>query len=365
MEKEISEEKTNEKTSLKDMYENSFGNKNIKVKSTKENKENTKTDSFTVEELKNYYFNFTSKYKEIYNSLEKIKTECELITNMDQDNKDKYTKKLNESEKEISSLKLDFDNNSMFLVSHDRNNYLNIIDELNSEVDQIKLILNPKKKFKFSNRKNENDGNQTSKNNEEKPIKKEIKNFYSDQDLVLSNLTQKILFEEVSNKTSLFIDDVSDSILIFKNKFKSLFIRNLKNSLLIVPLVSGGTHITGCEHSEIYLYTHQLRIHHCNYNTIYIHCISSPIIEHCTNMGFGDLHSINNLKSEISDFIKQIIEEENSNTNSNNSNKFKDIQDFQWLKNEKSPNYDIIPDISSDNKLNRKLCEFLNKKDEN
>ena len=48
--------------SLRDIYENSFVNKsnnniNNKLKSNKESKESTKTDSFNVEELKNYYPN--------------------------------------------------------------------------------------------------------------------------------------------------------------------------------------------------------------------------------------------------------------------------------------------------------------------
>jgi hypothetical protein len=359
---------SNDKTeSLRDIYENSFANKsnnniNNKLKSNKESKESIKTDSFTVEELKNYYFNFTSKYKEIMKSAEILKNDC--VNSLDSTLKEKYNLEIVGLEKEISNLKVDFDNNSMFLVSHDRNNYLNLIDELMSEIDQIKLILNPKKKFKFSNRKTENDNDSSVKVNQDIKVKKEVKNFYSEQDLVIENIKDQRIVQEVLNKANLFIDDVSNSVIIFKNSFKSLFIRNFKNSLLIVPLIGGGTHVTGCDSCEIYISTHQLRIHHCINTSFYIHTSSDPIIEFCSKLIFGDLQSILKLKSEsesddvnVIDIIKKILS--NDGLNSEN-NKYANIQDFQWLKNEKSPNFDIVSEIDFNSGLNKRLFDLIN-----
>lgn len=233
----------------------------------------------------------------------------------------------------------------MYLVSHDVQNYLKYFEDINKEVTNIKEKLNPKKKFKFSTRKNEIIQIQkpeiiesTQENSKENGTKSDL--IYSKEDLVISNVdsaTIRIDESMVTGKFNLLIDNVNNSRIIIPFNFKSLFAKNIQNSTIVVGGISGGSHLTDINNSMVYLSSHQLRIHQSNNTNFVVLVNSKPIIEHCSQIKFSDIISYldDKCKNKILELIK--LSELNVEVNM-----FSEVQDFQWLKSEKSPNFDVI-----------------------
>ena len=112
--------------------------------------------------------------------------------------------------------------------------------------------------------------------------------------------------------------------------FKSFYIKNISNCSIFIGSVSGGCHINNIEDSNIYVACHQLRIHSTKNTKFYVLINSNPIIEKSNNIIFHPL------KISYSLFSKNITD---ANINVNN-NMWNQVQDFQWLKKEKSPNFE-------------------------
>ncbi|MCJ1394975.1 hypothetical protein MMC18_007856 [Xylographa bjoerkii] len=109
--------------------------------------------------------------------------------------------------------------------------------------------------------------------------------------------------------------------------FAGLTINNVKQSLLVCGNVSGAAHITGVEGSVIVVVTRQLRMHECTNCVVYLHVNSKPIIEDCYGIQFAPIPP-------------QYAE---SHPSLNNLNQWDQVQDFNWLKAQPSPNWGILP----------------------
>ena len=295
-----------------------------------QNKEQSlNSDTFNVLELRQYYSTFIEKHNMIKGNLIEKKQIISI------ENKDSVNI-INEIESEIQQLKDDFQNNAMFLIAYDKQNYIKLLDELDSELTIIKEILNPKKKFKFS-KKSEVVKKQNVNQNENKS--KESISIYTKDDLVVSNLENTIKIynsQELEDKKNLIIENIQNSEIYIYSAFKSLFAKNICNSKIFIGGIAGGSHMTSIIESQIYLSTHQLRIHDSK-NTLFAVIVNSnPIIENSSSLIFSDL--IKEIDAENITKLKLILSQVNINEDNNN---YINVQDFQWLKQEKSPNFTI------------------------
>lgn len=68
-----------------------------------------------------------------------------------------------------------------------------------------------------------------------------------------------------------------------------MYIKNLKNTRLEVSAVKSASFINEVVNSKIFVASHQIRIHHSYHTEFWLVARSNPIIEHCENLGFGDL----------------------------------------------------------------------------
>lgn len=246
----------------------------------------------------------------------------------------------------------------MYLVSYDKDNYLKCFEEIHQSILSIKEKLNPKKKFKFSNRKAETSINKkdTSISNiiDNIDITTNTKTIYSEQDLVISNQLNKTIIineEETKNKVNILLENLSNIKLYIPFSLKSLFAKKLDNCFIFIAGVQGGSHLTEINNSECFISTHQLRIHE-SINTLFSIIVSSkPIIEKCSGLSFGNLinHISDKDKIKLGVILNINYNDANSSNNSGttshfsfDNNYFYDVQDFQWLKTEKSPNFIII-----------------------
>lgn len=71
--------------------------------------------------------------------------------------------------------------------------------------------------------------------------------------------------------------------------FKSLAIKNISRSLIIVGHVAGPVHITGVRNSVLVINARQVRIHECKNVAVYLWSGSHPIIEDCKEMRFAEI----------------------------------------------------------------------------
>ncbi|KAI9708429.1 MAG: hypothetical protein M1820_003889 [Bogoriella megaspora] len=107
----------------------------------------------------------------------------------------------------------------------------------------------------------------------------------------------------------------------------SLTLKDIKESLIVCGHVDGPTHITGLKKTIVVVACRQLRIHDCKDCNVYVHCASRPIIERCTGIGFAPLPEVYT-----------------TNEQRETENKFDQVDDFNWLQAEHSPNWRVLPE---------------------
>ncbi|KAI4152369.1 MAG: hypothetical protein LQ340_002940 [Diploschistes diacapsis] len=108
--------------------------------------------------------------------------------------------------------------------------------------------------------------------------------------------------------------------------FAGLAIQNVNQSLLVCGNVSGAAHITGVNQSVIVVSARQFRMHECSDCVVYLQNSSKPIIEDCHGIQFAPL--------------PQTFAKETGETAA--PNQWDQVEDFNWLRSEHSPNWSIL-----------------------
>ena len=131
-------------------------------------------------------------------------------------------------------------------------------------------------------------------------------------------------------KNNILMENIKDCTIYLLFDFKACYINNCSKCNIYLGSISGGTHITKCTESKFYLMTHQLRIHQTTKTHFYVLINSNPIIEYSKDNVF---HPLKIKYEEYENNLKL------SGINEN-YNKWDQVQDFQWLKKDKSPNFE-------------------------
>ncbi|KAF3763080.1 hypothetical protein M406DRAFT_48782 [Cryphonectria parasitica EP155] len=108
--------------------------------------------------------------------------------------------------------------------------------------------------------------------------------------------------------------------------FASLAIKNISQSLIIAGHVAGPAHITGVKDSVLVVNARQVRIHECENVSVYLWAGSRPIIEDCKGVRFAEIPTCYQL----------------TNGQEPPNNQWNQVDDFNWLKTEASPNWKTI-----------------------
>ena len=299
--------------------------------------EKKETEKFTISEIQNYYTETQKKFSEINDDINYLKENKNNLNETEKKNK------IEELLNKIKNYREQFYNVMEFLPSHDKLTYSKNYDDYIEKVNNIKKDFFPKKKFAFSNKNkkteiktnkenNENNLNNNNNNIVDNILKNDITDFIIKD---LSNdLNKKISSQETLNKNNLIIENINNSTIYILQNFKACYIKNITNSNIFIGSVAGGTHITSSKDSNIYLITHQLRIHETFNTKFYVLINSNPIIEKSKELIFYPL------KIKYNDYNEN-VKISGIDVNKNNWN---NVQDFQWLKKEKSPNFDVKDD---------------------
>lgn len=187
----------------------------------------------------------------------------------------------------------------------------------------------PRTKFKFK-RKNEIQAKQKKKteNDEEKQDEfvKTIKGLVD-----LKDQTIELKQDDLEGNFKLF--NLENCIIKMEGHINMLFLRDLKNCEIHTCAVSNsimGHYLTDC---KISLIGHQIRLHNSFDTHFYVYTTSKLIIEDCSRLTFHELqYTYRNLENDL------------EKAGLHGHNYWKDVQDFKWIKKEKSPNFCLVFD---------------------
>ncbi|KTW27706.1 hypothetical protein T552_02146 [Pneumocystis carinii B80] len=108
--------------------------------------------------------------------------------------------------------------------------------------------------------------------------------------------------------------------LIHELEWCSLNARHLKDCIVLANSICGPAYISNCQNCTFIIFSYQFRMHDCKDIDVLIACKSNATIENCTRIRFGP------------------------NPYMNSFDVWNKIQDFGWLKQTPSPNWEIIPE---------------------
>ncbi|KAN0047616.1 hypothetical protein ACTA71_001999 [Dictyostelium dimigraforme] len=316
----------------------------------------------------------------INNLSDDIENRLNEISNNTDDNKTEYLKEsYNQMEESLSEINSITTMSSHILTSFDVKSILENIDSLKKQIDKSKEKYMPKQKLSLTRKKtkstttttttknasskeynNKNNSNEAFENNK-KPIFsliniKGFKNkelFYppkkdeeiGNDDNGGDNNNNKNNIDN-NNINDLFISDLIDCTVILDMKvLTALKINNLVNcTIRAYSPIDGSIFIDNCIDSVFSLVSRQIRIHYCTGCQFNIFVKSNPIIEGSKQIKFTSY--LQNLQQEKlqSSFDNQRFKEYSFDLESKNidSDKWKLVNDFDWIQQKQSPNWSLV-----------------------
>ena len=205
------------------------------------------------------------------------------------------------------------------MTTYDQKNFKLSLQKLENKIHELSQKI-PRQKFRFKRRKNK----EVVQNWDEIVMKEEelqIKGIV-DQKGVTIDLTQS----DLDNNFKL--ENLEDCVVNMTGVVKMLFLNNIKNCKLNLCPAENSVMINVSTNSEINMVGQQIRIHD-SYDNIYgVFTTSKLIIEGSKRLKFKCYEASDDLMAK-SGFKGKI-------------NLWKDVQDFDWIKQEQSPNFEII-----------------------
>lgn len=261
----------------------------------------------------------------------------------------------------IAQLNHEVKDASSYIPAYDQRSYGEAIKTLGVKLAEVRKGLEPKKKFAFKSRgKEQRKENGVEKNgsastttsaevqspasgalatNGTQGKEDSIRPTSNDPtSLTISNNQNSYIRLPISSTSNLSSATLSNLINCIVNLhsdpnsrtqpavLKTVTIKNITSSLLLCNEVIGPAHLTNLSNSIVVLASHQTRIHNSHNCDIYLLTPSRPIIEDCSNIRFAPLPKV---------FMREGEE--------GRLNLWDQVDDFQWLRKEASPNWKVLP----------------------
>ena len=187
----------------------------------------------------------------------------------------------------------------------------------------------PKAKFKFRRKKEEK-----AEVLEDKTRDVEKQAEFTQAIKGIENLkNQTIILNQEDLDSSFKIVGLQDCTIELRGCIHMLFLRNLTRCTVLSCPVSNsvmGHHLNDC---RISLIGHQIRLHDSYDTHFYIYTTSRLIIEDCSRVSF---HEVQHKYEELPQHIAK--------SGLKGANLWKEVQDFKWIKKERSPNFVLVFD---------------------
>lgn len=137
------------------------------------------------------------------------------------------------------------------------------------------------------------------------------------------------------NGRDVSLRDLEDCRVILLDQVGALHVHRLRRCEIVIGAVSSSALMHHCHECIFTFAAKQLRLHDSNQVVLHLHTRSGPIIEHCKNImfapfdlawpGLEELLQMSSLGSPLED------------------GPWSDVQDFNWLKRQASPNWCLVP----------------------
>jgi len=215
-----------------------------------------------------------------------------------------------------------------YLPAYDQRAYSLKVKSLSDQLSEVRLSLAPKQKFSFKSRRNNapSIGGTIDIGSSSAPMqpKNDAQKAASEQEnLVITGKTSQHLRPTSVTTTasaSLLLSSIKDCVITLPDlvRFSSAAIKNVETSLLLLGgAVNGPVHLTNVSNSVLAFSCRQFRMHDAKNVDVYLHCTSRPIIEDCEDIRFHRYGT-------------------------DSGNMWDKIDDFKWLRNEKSPHWSAL-----------------------
>jgi len=323
--------------------------KKIKDAQWKEKLDSRKRDKVEREKEKMSYRDPTEnidayhkRFRDLQKKVEFGMIETEDLANGDDGIERTELKRRLDSLKEIVDLmQKELTSATMYLPDYDVQSGSTKIAKCTSDIESARLNLAPRKKFAFGAKKKK----QSQPVVEEIPVLQPVRAA----EKFLEQMTldgNELVFQEEANKTIVVEDKnktdqdvrfskLTNCIVELKHQTGAVRFLGLDNCKLYIGPVAGSCFFENCTNCVFMIASRQIRIHDTTSCDFYLHVLSRPIIEHCSNLKFAPYAlSYASLETQLRDAG---LEADRA------ADMWKDVDDFRWLKHQQSPNWSMLP----------------------
>ncbi|KAF3791192.1 Tubulin-folding cofactor C [Nymphaea thermarum] len=239
--------------------------------------------------------------------------------------------------------------NSYFLPSYDVRSTQKTIAELKERVESTKAQLLPRKKFSFGNKLGKTEkkpvtagvGDTISRDASGSPASADANQveglgFAARETPGFRNVEGNVLVKDLgdSRDGDFAISDLKDSEVYLKGCSRAVFVHRLRDCRVFIGPVMGSVLIEDVEDCLFVVAAHQIRIHEAKRTDFCVRVRSKPIIEFCSGVRFAPYaFSYNGIENDLKEAG---LGEETEN--------WKNVEDFRWLRATPSPNWCIFPE---------------------
>ena len=223
------------------------------------------------------------------------------------------------------------------------------VSALQAKAAEAKAKLLPRRKFAFKRRSRKKKSEAKAKAADASPAGEagakagaaEAKSVSADLDatwLVVENRASACIDIPGADLTNrnVKLSALSKCTVRLPHRLNTLRLNGLTDTKVYVGPVAGPVYVEKCKNCTFFLASRQLRVHEVNDSNFYLHTLSKPIIEHCAGVGVAP-YSL-----AYPAFAAQMREAGFEGV----ANCWDQVCDFNWLKTQKSPNWDFVPEAS-------------------
>lgn len=199
------------------------------------------------------------------------------------------------------------------------------LNSLTEEINQAQANLAPRKKFAFSKRT-------VSKPQQAQEVV-QLKDFTVILEGIqdMENQEFRKFDSELFEYNCYQLKNLKNCVVYLMGRLKAVHMLGLEKCKVYIGAVAGASHITDCRDCEIYVASHQIRIHQSFDTDFYVFVATNPIVESVARVRFSPfLFKYEGLEGHMKDCGLM------------GRNLWDQVQDFKWLKQEKSPNWGTI-----------------------
>lgn len=297
------------------------------------------TEKTATEASNDFWLQFKAERQNIDNLLQQSQSipTTELTAHFDT-----ILQKINILEKKLTEA-------TQFIPSYDERQFSLQLKELGETLSATKSELTPKAKFSFKSRKKKSTPTPAISSTptpnklpkEETDILGDATVLFKDQNDTILTLKDNERAQTSGKSVDILLSNLKGCVIVLENndiQISAIHIKNVDRCIIYCGSIDGSILMYGLTHSLLVAGCHQLRMHDAHHVDMILHVTSRPIIEDSNNIRVGRLEGADTI------------------------NYFDQIEDFNWLKKQASPNWKVM-DLDRHAMIEKSLIMF--KSDEN